>query len=172
MDNKFWTSEKILSFAAISISLLTLFVFLYQTNLIRKQQYMSVLPYLEMGNYGTNSNAYKYVLKNNGVGPAILKSVKVGIKNGKIYNDVVDYVRVNLTKKDTIQYYYSNLNLGKLIPEKETIDVIVVNDNKIKSSQRLYQIFNKDSLLIQIEYESIYGEKWVIENGTKFPKKL
>lgn len=30
------------------ISLMTLIVFLYQTNLIRQQQYMSVLPYLEM----------------------------------------------------------------------------------------------------------------------------
>ena len=172
MTKKFWSSDKILSISAMLISLLTLIVFLYQTNLIRKQQYMSVLPYLEMGNYGTNTNNYKYIVENNGVGPAILKSVKVTAASGRIYTDIIDYVEANLTPKDTLGYHHSNLSPGMLLPEKETIYPISVYDKKIKSGKRLYDILNADSLKIEIEYESIYGEKWVIESGDSFPKKL
>ncbi len=56
-------SDKILSLSAMFISICTLVVFLYQTNLIRKQQYMSVYPHLLLGNYGTWTPNYKFVLQ-------------------------------------------------------------------------------------------------------------
>lgn len=52
MKKRFWNTDKLMSFLAILLSVGTLLVFIYQTNLIRKQQYAAVYPYLEMGFHG------------------------------------------------------------------------------------------------------------------------
>ncbi len=172
MKPKYWNSEKIVSFAAIFISLLTLIVFLYQTNLIKKQQYMSVYPHLSLENAGTNTKSYKYLLTNNGVGPALIKSVEVQVKNGKTYTDIEPYVKANLTMKDSVKYYYANISTGMLIPEKNSIELIETVDNTYKTSNILHKILNSEDVNIKIEYESIYGECWIITNQSKLPKKL
>ncbi|MEL7162471.1 MAG: hypothetical protein AAFN92_17065, partial [Bacteroidota bacterium] len=53
--------ENIVSISAICVSVLTLLVFIYQTNLIRQQQFLSVYPYLSLGSMGTGSLKYKYL---------------------------------------------------------------------------------------------------------------
>jgi len=165
MEKKFWNSEKILSFTALLVSLMTLIVFLYQTNLMRKEQHISVLPYLALSHNGTHTKNYIYALENNGVGPAILTNIKVVDAKGEKHYDVADYVEANLTQKDTIGYFHSNLRAGQLLPEKERIDIIELYYKKIKSANRLNDILTADSLQIEIEYESVYGKKWVIKNG-------
>lgn len=63
---------------AVLISVGTLLVFLYQTNLVRQQQYMSVLPYLEFQNHDVFSyDNYELILKNKGIGPALIISRNV-----------------------------------------------------------------------------------------------
>ena len=71
-----WNSNKILGISAMSISFLTLIIFIYQTNLMSKQNYLSILPYLGIStsNNPANSN-YTISLDNFGVGPAIIESV-------------------------------------------------------------------------------------------------
>ena len=70
MTLKKLNTDKILGLSAMLISICTLIVFLYQTNLIKKQQYMSVYPYLTLGNNGSFTADYEYSLTNNGIGPA------------------------------------------------------------------------------------------------------
>jgi hypothetical protein len=164
-------SEKLLSLTAMIISIGTLMVFLYQTNLIRKQQYMSVYPYLSVGNYGSNTENYKYILSNNGIGPAIIKSVTVKLKGGNEYKDILPYVKESVLKTDTLGYSHSNISIGNLIPANGEIVIIQTSDNKIKTSKRLNEILNKQELLISIEYESIYGERWEITNESSIPRK-
>jgi len=38
----FWNNEKLLGISALLVSTMSLIVFVYQTDLLRKQQYMSV----------------------------------------------------------------------------------------------------------------------------------
>ncbi|NJB70100.1 hypothetical protein GGR42_000562 [Saonia flava] len=182
MKPKFWTSEKVLSLSALLVSLLTLAVFIYQTQLIRKQQYMSVYPHLNFANIGGHTLEYTYVLKNDGVGPAFIRSVKVNGPNGKSYKDVINYVEENLAKNDSVLFYYANLSEGRLVSAEEEIPIITLmnkektrelnlSDNTLEKSNKLYDILNNDSLKIEIEYESIYGEKWVLKNGGSGPVK-
>lgn len=171
MGGQKWTSEKILSISAIFISVCTLIVFLYQTNLIRKQQYMSVFPYIQIGNYGVGSPYYKYVIRNDGIGPALIKSINITDKHGKSYSDIVDYVNSTISEKDSIGFYYANITKGRLIPEKDFVEVIVVDDKKIKSSEHLHNILNANGVNVEIEYESIYGESWLITNKMISPEK-
>ena len=62
----------------------------------KAQQYISVYPHLTIANYSVNSEDYKYVVVNNGIGPALIKSLKVVDNQGKSYPDVVYYVKKNL----------------------------------------------------------------------------
>ncbi len=173
MNLKKLKSDKILSLSAMFISLCTLIVFLYQTNLIRKQQYMSVYPHLSLMNYGTNTPNYKYVLANEGIGPAILKSIEVKTKDGKTYDDIIPYVVASIIqmRDSTLGFYHSNIHVGKLLPADSKIELITTNDNKLSTSQKLHKILHEDGLEINIEYESIYGECWEITNTSDIPIK-
>jgi len=171
MKKAFWSSEKLLSATALLVSVSTFIVFIYQTNLIRKQQYMSVFPYVTMGNYSAKSKNYKYVVQNDGIGPALIKSVKVVDGKGKKYDDIVDYIRYNVSETDSIGFYFANIQKGWLIPEKEIVEVIGISDEKLKSGKVIYSLLNAENLLIEIEYESIYGETWVVSNISGYPIK-
>ena len=91
MKKKFWNSDKILSLSAMFISLCTLIVFIYQTELIRVEQHKSVYPYLSLSNGGSGNINYRYILENKGIGPAVLTSIKVTDSEGKVFDDIVDF---------------------------------------------------------------------------------
>lgn len=182
MKQKFWNSEKLLSLSALLVSVCTLIVFVYQTNLIRKQQYMSVYPYLNLSNYASGGLNYKYVLSNDGIGPALIKSVKIVSPKGDVYNDIAVYVIKTIQQEDSIWFYHSNVKEGRLIPENQVIPIIQLIDNKtldslgqprntFEGSEKLYKVLHHDSLQIEITYESIYGESWTITNISKSPTK-
>jgi hypothetical protein len=160
MAKSSWNSDKILSLSAIFISVLTLMVFIYQTRLIRKQQYLSVYPYViyGAGGYGTGENFLQ--LTNSGIGPALIKDVEISYDDKKfsyIY-EFVDYI----TEGDsTINLYYSDITAGLLIPADETKAIVgSLNDHENK----LYKVLTSDFKL-EIKYESIYGEEWLLSSS-------
>lgn len=187
MAKPFWNSEKILSASALLISLTTLIVFIYQTKLIRKQQYMSVYPYLDLQNGGGGTLQYIFQLSNEGIGPAIVQDIEIKAPNGKEYTDFIDYVDDVVEEKDSIWYLYSSVKPGRLIPAEEKIPLIQLvtkellknqgyyeyydTPNTLEGSVKLYQILNHDSLQVKIVYQSIYGEEWSITNKSNSPTK-
>ena len=66
------TSEKILTFTAIFISILALVVSILQTRIMQKQSKAAVWPSLSNGQ-GLGPDYYRYSISNDGVGPAIVK---------------------------------------------------------------------------------------------------
>ncbi|MDY8137962.1 hypothetical protein [Aquimarina sp. 2201CG5-10] len=172
MKKKYFNSERLLSFAAILLSVCTLIVFVYQTRLIQKQQYASVYPHLQIGNHGTGNINYKYILSNDGVGPALLKTIRVIDSTGKVYNDLKPYVSANIKKSDSISFTYSNLIVGMIIPAGKSIEVISFNGSKIKGANKLSEILNQKDLVIEVEYKSIYNESWKISNRSYIPELI
>ena len=171
MEKKFWNSEKIVSFTAMLISICTLVVFVYQTNLIRKEQYLSVFPYLSIGHAGVNTDNYRYVLKNNGIGPALITDIKVKVGDSVFEEDLPTYLGRTRRDKDSINFFFANITPGRLVPEKEEIEMIA-GYGDVGNSERLYQKVIQDSLVLIIEYESIYGEKWRIAGAATAPIKI
>lgn len=162
------------------ISLSTLIVFAYQTNLIRKQQYMSVYPHLNLVNYNSGSINYKYVLRNEGVGPGFISDIVIRETGGPVYESFVEYLEQKITKKDSIEFHYSDLYKGRLIQADEEIILFGLSGheytrmhglprNTIRSANKLYHILN--SLEVKITYESIYGESWSITHDSEIPIK-
>ena len=170
----FWSGEKILSISAILVSMGTFLVFAYQTNLMRKQQYMSVYPHLQFSDHHVFSNKYMYVLANKGIGPAIVTSAKISI-NGKDFDkDLAKYIGENIDfSRDSIDYVTSSVYSGLLITEKETVEIMkYVWGPDPRSPEKLFNLIHNDSLDFTIEYKSIYDEKWRISMKNDTPVKI
>lgn len=168
-----WKDERLLSITALLISVGTLLVFLYQTNLVRKQQYMSVLPYLEFQNHATFSKDFKLVLKNKGIGPALITSRNIVINGRKYDLDVGMYVEKHLVLEDSVDYVMSNIRKGNLLSEKEGLELIALGPHTSRSGvEKVHGLIYNDSLEFVVEYASVYGERWQVSSKRSAPVKL
>lgn len=180
LNKPFWTSDRIVSMSAIFISLATLFVFVYQTNLIREQQHLSVYPHLSLGNYYSGSLQYKMVIANEGIGPAFVESIEVIDTLGNSYEGLSDYLYEYMGEDDSIFIYSSDLYEGRLIPAGEDIALFGLLDeeqlmqynlptNTIEGAEKLRKILNSENLKYKISYRSIYNDRWYITEETVTP---
>lgn len=161
-----WNLDKTLSLLAFFISLGTFFLLYYQTNLTRKQQYASVLPYLEIFNRGPREDAYSFAVTNNGIGPAFIKQVKIYYKNKEYITDPVNFIYAEIYPQDTtLNFVHTNLPPGRMMPAGAVFDLIVVEGSK-ESATKLRKLFSSGSeALLEITYASVYDEEWVVRTG-------
>lgn len=176
-----WNSEKLLSLSAMSISFITLIIFIYQTNLISKQNYISILPYLSIS--ATDNSAddtFEINLENHGVGPAIVESVTMTHK-GKRYdlanynNEMYKFLVSQAPELDSIiNRSSSTLDNGMAIPVNATLNVF-----KVFNSPADYRLITsswnrllEEGLDYEIVYRSILDEHWMIHKGSQGPRKL
>jgi len=175
MRRSFWNSEKIVSISAISISLMTLFVFAYQTNIIREQQRLSALPYLSTIYQNTGTANFKLVVKNNGIGPAFVKSIKIMYNGKEFETDLFRFLHENIPEMDSIEnIFHSNIHPGQLIPAGQSIAILEVN-NSISDSKKLVQllkILQDQNLNIELIYKSVYDERWKLTFDNNLPEKI
>ena len=175
-----WNSERILSLSAMSISIITLLIFIYQTNLMSRQNYLSILPYLQLSTSDNSAaNTYTLSLMNHGVGPAIIESVILEYKGKKYdlkdYDDYLFNVLVLLEPEldSIVSLDTSTLDKGIAIPANATYQIFSVHD-----SESEYQLFMEKLAIIEAElryeivYKSIQEERWIIHNDTEGPEKL
>ncbi|MBV6653605.1 MAG: hypothetical protein KI786_07615 [Mameliella sp.] len=79
---------------ALVISVLALFVSVYEAQLIRDQQKAMVWPYLTVtSNY--SGKGFAFEANNNGVGPALIKSIEVRYQGNPVENfdDLLDHIK-------------------------------------------------------------------------------
>lgn len=170
MKKKSFRSSDVLSVCAIFISLITFCALLYQTWLIQKQQYASVLPILELFNSGPTNNEYKLVLVNSGVGPAFVKSIKVHYKDSVYEGDPQSFLEKVILPHDTINYVYSHIRPGKVIPAGEKILLFDVKDSE-KDASKLRQYFGYEAAKLEFVYGSVYEEMWRMKGMIEPPVK-
>ena len=183
-------SDKIIGISAMLISLLTLFIFLYQTNLLRKQSRLSVRPRLTFSKTIkktvtlNDSDSVKstivnlrLTLRNNGLGPAIIESYKVVDKNDK-YDIIIFFDTVYPKLKEYgVFKEITELEVGEAIPVSETIDVFsyqynLINEKKIIDYLNIPGPYELPFSMLT-EYSSMYEEKWIVDSNTKgHPKRL
>lgn len=171
-----WNADKIVSLSAILISLMTLFVSLYQTAIIRKQQRLSVLPYLAFGNYNTGGANYKLMLSNDGIGPAFIESVEITYKGKKYPYDLPVFFK-EVVPKQTQQIKklsHSNIFKGQMIPAGTKIALLEIK-NSPEDGDKLYKLLqklSKEKIQLKIIYRSVYEERWQLSFRDAIPKKL
>ncbi len=182
-------NRNFINYIAITISALTLIAFIYQTAVISKQQQMSVYPHLMLNNQKGGSLNYSYILTNKGVGPAIIEKVLITDGSGKMYDDLGLYLMDTIPEKYHSDFLISNITKGQLISPGEKLELMAFNNNRgfetvqdstnIKTkvepiilSNKLYSLINDQNFFIEIEYRSVYDDKWKINNRTKIPEEL
>lgn len=172
---KKWSSDRWLSVVAIIASLGTLFTIVYQTNLIRKQQYASVLPYLEMwnSNPGREGMSYMYVLKNNGIGPAFIKEVKIHYGDSIYIDDPASFTHRVIKPKDSIfNFFYNNIKKGAVVPAGARFELVGVKNDSVNAPILRKWFSETDNLEVEIIFESVYGERWSSRGIANEPTRL
>lgn len=175
---KFLTSDKIVSFSAIFISLLTLIIFIRQTNIIEKQSRLSAMPYLmlETSN-NAEDNQFFIDVVNHGVGPAIITKRTIIYKN-KTYNmEFYDFLRTHIPEMDSVEVFSaSTIQEGLSIPAGKIREVLKVGGGE-KSYLRFMKIMENlqsedNGFDYEIEYRSIYNDYWKIDGTSDVPEEL
>lgn len=171
MKKRFWNSDKFLSLFAVLLSVGTLLLFIYQTNLIRKQQYASVYPYLEMGFHQRGFEKMKYVLTNVGVGPALIEKIEIRTKEGAYEGYFSDFLMEMVERQgsDSIYFAFTDIAAGKMIPAGESLELISCHNRY--SSERMLELIDQYQVELNITYASVYGEVWYISSNTTVPEK-
>ena len=171
--HKFWSSEKLLGLSAILISLATLFTVRYQTDLMRKQQYASVLPYLEIWPQRMSVDNWALILENNGLGPAFVKKVQIVKEDSVFEGDLIAYLQNHFTQYQerwdtTGSTLYANIVPGRLIPAGEKIEMFRSQDSK-QNFDLLEEIIYGENVKLEIIYASVYDEYWVANDYAEAP---
>ncbi|MEM6522842.1 MAG: hypothetical protein AAGF85_07450 [Bacteroidota bacterium] len=167
-----FSADRIVSISAIVISLMTLVILVLQTTMIREQQQNSVFPYLMIGNEGYGMSDFKFVLTNNGIGPAIIESVEIAYLDSLYYMDLPSFLYENVDSMDTLNdVLHSNFYPGMLIPAEKKINILQVDNNKSESIA-LIQILQALELEMTVTYKSIYGQRWELSTNEGLPVSL
>jgi len=165
----------------MSVSVLTLIIFIYQTNLMSKQNYLSILPYVQISTSDDKAeNTFSLDIKNHGVGPAIIESVIIYYKGEKhdlrdYDNYLYNYLKSEMPVLDSVKFFSSStLDKGIAIPANSSYNVFSVQD-----SEKDYNLLTtsleellRNGLRYEITYRSIQNERWMIYNNSEGPEKL
>ena len=177
LNSRFWNSDKLFGLTAMIISLVTLIIFVKQTNIMDNQTRLSVLPYL-MIEQSTNSEAHRIQLSlvNHGVGPAIIESRKIRYKGKEYDQDFYTFLTESVPELDSIEpFNWSNVYKGLAIPANGRITMVAVG-NDPQEFQQFMQIIGKlqsdSSFYFEVVYKSIYGDKWKLSSDSEVPEKL
>ncbi len=176
-----WNSERILSLSAMSISFITLIIFIHQTNLMSRQNHLSILPYLSLSvSNSPGDSSMRLSLENHGVGPAIIESVILNYQ-GKQYNmvhydnEVFTFFKNQKPQLDSIKVIsYSTLDPGMAIPVNVSYTILEVSESP-QDYQLMQGTLNElleNGLDFEIVYRSIQNERWRITNNSQGPEQL
>jgi len=148
-------TQLIIAISALVIGLFTVFIYIYQANIMAKQHQDSVWPYVNTGHSVNPSEGYSIRIDNKGIGPAIVKSMSIKL-DGKEYSSWKGLM--NSIGLDSIQYSCSGVSV--LSPgETQTIFNVQNYDNAKIVWEKLKSI---DIIAI---YCSIHDECWKLDDN-------
>ena len=147
--------ELLIALMAVLISFSTLFVYLYQSSLMKTQQKMSVWPHITFGPSWGNDHLTINII-NKGVGPAIIKQVSIEINNYQIdgIHELMSFVPDSLQS----DFNYSSIWPGQVIMSGENIQLF--QNKNSETIKYLLGLMEGEKIKIEICYCSIYDDCW------------
>ncbi len=149
---------------AIIINVITVSVYMYQANIMQKQQHASAWPYLEWLLIYNQDDGLKLEVKNNGVGPAIVKNAIAKINGEPILLDSLFSRVIGTNNFPRLTSVIQN----RVLPANASIRPFQIKN--IEWAEKIYYELVAQKFEFKICYESIYGEQWV-SSGTTVEKK-
>lgn len=183
MPFKKLNTDRILGVSAMIISVLTLIIFIYQTNIMREQSKLSVKPRLDftLNQSGNDSIVIlQEVIENKGLGPAIIDSIYFIYKGTHHTINPEDFFENNLSKVLEFGYLSQHASFGKgttLLPGEEraifTYRIPVTKVDSLFGYLGIEDDDDDDPFPIEVIYTSIYeDEQWLANSEKNEPIKL
>ena len=152
-------TQLIVAYAAIFISLATLFVYIYQARIMQEQQHAAVWPYLEwLPSWG--DHGYLIQVENKGVGPALVKNVSIKLDGKEVEN--MDQMFSILMDSAFTDYGYSTVK-GRVIAPGEVVMALII-DKAIANGIR--EKLKEHKFQYEICYCSVFNDCWVSSGTT------
>lgn len=176
MKKRFWTSDKIVSLVALGISLLTLYIFVRQTNIIEEQSKRSVMPYLMLDSSNNGEKGtYSIDVVNYGVGPAIVES-RVIYYQGKSYDmELHDFLHQQIPEMDSVHLVnFTTFQVGVAVPANSSRNMLIAGGDEVSyhTFLKILQKLTDNDFNYEIKYKSIYDEHWMITGDNNVPKLI
>ncbi len=179
-------ADRIVSISAIIVSLATVFMILYQTNLMRQEQKSSVMPSLMIG-YGANSDTLNKVvneriwIENRGLGPAFIHKILISDSLGEHQVDLHEYFENINSNKNEVGV--RRIFPGLIIPKNDGMTLYqkysdstsnVILGKYFKYPYKTGNLPNTESPVAEIiiYYTNVYGDQWKIESHRSVPIKV
>ncbi len=176
-----FNTDRIIGLSAMLISLLTLIIFIYQTNLMRTQSRLSVTPRLVfLTNESQNDSIIYYSIEivNKGLGPAIVESIKI-LHEGKRFDlNFPDFLQQVYPDIDQYGSLTQSMTMGKgstLSPTENNVLLrFAVPISKAMNLMEYLGVEGDESPFhLEVVYSSIYKEQWrVRDSDTGHPVRL
>lgn len=141
--------------AAVAISIIALFVTLWQTHVARKHNKLSVLPHLGAYTFDTGE-VFTHAIRNSGLGPAWITATRLYL-NGKLVEGKGPSLISKAFEgiKDCELQAHEFFTPGFVLPAGEAFKVCTV---RYKSSVGDVQAYLANQLYLEIEYKTAYGD--------------
>lgn len=154
------STDTIIAIAATITSVCALIIAIYQTKLMREQQLNSVWPYLITYSSVDEKGYSALILSNNGIGPAIIDSMRIEYKN-KSYSSPVEVVKEISKSQGRGEYgfrwSYNALRKGSVIPQQQTVQWIGIIG---EAENKIFREELENNMKVYVYYKSIYNERW------------
>lgn len=183
-----FNTDRIIGLSAMLISLITLFIFFYQTNLLKEQSRLEVRPRLSFNktidkNVTVNDSittaqiTIQVSVRNNGLGPAIIESCAVDFQNNE--HGVSPFFEEKFPKLKEYGTFtqLSDLAQGGAIPAEASVTIFTYQYD-IKDQDTINKYLGVAAAYefpfeLVVEYSSLYEEKWSIRSSVDgHPVKL
>ena len=161
------STDRLLAFAAVFLSLAALVVAIFQTAILREQQRASAWPHLQLTTESIDED-FGMTLTNNGVGPALIRDVDIRY-DGRAYPSLKTVFDDELRRQyplDSLGYghYYTEVVAGDVLAAEQQAALFrVVNGPRAASLTQAE--FGGERLRLTIRYADVYGNEWTLRDG-------
>lgn len=183
------STDRIVSLSALVVGLGSLFIIVYQTYLMRESQAASVLPYVTISLMANDRGTY-VVARNSDVGPALIQDVR-NHRGQALVTDPYDFYLAERGTQLATGLSVDKLIPGRLISAGEAVLTLGWEGEGASANVgellRLFDIgevpkswydefgvpmSGPEKAIIEVTYESVYGERWRVTSDKIVPTPL
>jgi len=180
-------TDRVMSLSALVVGVGSLFIIVYQTQLMREVQSASVYPHVMLAISSNDENVF-FTLRNAGVGPARIDDVRV-VQNGHEYvGDAYEFYARSKPAGDNGSLSIDRIMPGRLIPAGETVRMLGRGGpQRVEMLRDLLELFeiaevprtwltglglpatSDTRAVLEITYSSVYGDRWRVRSNHMVP---
>ncbi len=157
------------SILAVILSIIAICVSIIEANTTRSAARVEAWPYVSAGQ-SYNSEGFAYMLKNKGIGPALIETITVSYADEPV-TDLDKLIEDILGPDDAFSYdrYRTSVSTGSVLSPGEIMTLFAVDWDP--ASRRLSTAF-AENLSVEVCFCSVYSECWTARLKQARPDKV